>query len=300
MSKRVSYKLCEFCNKRVKSKYKHFQENDECRQKRKKKLITDKEILNNWIKSKTIKCNICDYEAMELSQHIRFAHKLKMKDYNGKVISEYCKLKKSIKYRESNFGKNNPMYNKKPWNIDNNRRKEIVEKLGKYWKGKKFSNDHKKKLAKAKTGITGKDANAYGRPHNISFEGRIAMKRAAGCAKQNKRSKGEIELGFYLFDIFDSNDIEIQFELEYSRYDYYIKSKNIIIEYDGSYWHGLTHNLVKLDKSTNQQKTVYNNDNNKNILADKHKIKMLRILETDFQKHEVIGDTEEWLKKLLV
>jgi hypothetical protein len=190
------------------------------------------------------------------------------------------------------------MYKKSPWNADIKRKDEVIEKLGKSWRGKKRSKEAKEKMAKAKEGIIGEKANAYG-PHNISPEGKIAMKRAAGCSKKNKRSRGEIELGFYLFDLFSNEDVEIQFELEFSRYDYYINSINTIIEYDGSYWHGLTHNLVKLNESTNQQKTVYKNDKNKNNLAEKYSINIIRILETDFEKHEKIGDTMEWLKKLL-
>lgn len=242
------------------------------------------------------KISIHGTDAYQILKIVRKTHNIKRENYDGEVASDYIKLKKSIKYRECNFGKNNPMYNKKPWNKDENRKDEIIEKLGKYWRGKTFSKSHKSKLAKAKEGITGKDANAYG-SHDISPEGKIAMMKGTLHAASLNSSKGENRLGNYLNSI--HNDCENQKRIKFWLVDFYLPSMNTVIEFDGKYWHAGIHNLIKEHKLNKQQRNCLKNDKAKNTYLKNNNIKVIRILETDFYKHEKIGDVEEWLKKLL-
>lgn len=60
--------------------------------------------------------------------------------------------------------------------------------------------------------------------------------------------------------------------------DFYIKNKNIIIEFDGSYWHGKKHIV-----NTNKQRTV---DRDEDILLEYPDMRILHVKEDDFVKNE--------------
>lgn len=296
-----SYKICEFCGKRVKSKYKHYKENLNCKKLHDEALAKDKKILANWNKTKTIKCKICNYEAKELTRHLKTEHNLKASFYKekyGPIISEYESLKKSIFWRERNSGKNNPMYNVKPWNTDTERKDEIKEKLGAFWRGKKLSTEHKNKLSKAKIGITGKDANAYG-PHNISKEGRKRMREGSFNGKKHSYSKGEIELGIYLFEI--EPEVKHQYNIDFYQCDYYLPNYNTIIEYDGDWYHYGIHNEDANFENLKSkiQRRVYYNDLRKTKTILQKGYNLIRILESEFYSHKKKGDVKKWLKSLL-
>lgn len=293
-----SYKCCEFCQKRVKSKYTHYQENADCKLAAKNQLREDELKLRNWTGEATVKCKICGYSAKELTRHLKTEHQIAAKEYKekyGQIISDYEKLKKSIFWRKRNAGNNNPMYGKKPWNTDFNRKDEVTKKLGATWRGKKLSKQHKEKLAYAKTGITGENANAYG-PHNVSEEGRRKMREGAfrGKLAINKHSKGEIELGIYLYELYE--DCEWNYQLDFYQCDYCIPSKKIIVEYDGDWYHAGTHYG---EAKSPIQKAVYKNDIKKtgHILSKGYKL--VRILESEYQEHKKRGDLKRWLNALL-
>jgi hypothetical protein len=258
---RKSYKICDYCKKRVKTKKQHFAKNKACEDFYLDKLKEDELLLNTL----------------------------------DKKSDEYKSLKQSILSRKMNSGSNNPMFSSKPWNVDENRKDEIKEKLGKSWKGKKMPTEHKQKLAKAKIGIFGESANAHG-PHNVSEEGRLRMRHGAFKGKQSasKHSKGEIELGIYIHEMFA--DTIWDFSLDFYQCDYCIPSKNIIVEYDGDWYHSGTH--YGTAKSV-IQKHIFANDKKKSNHITSKGYKLVRVLESDFQKHKLIGDTKEWLSTLL-
>lgn len=294
-----TYKRCDFCGKRVKSRYQHYKDNDKCRILAKEKLESDKMKLKNWCTKKTIKCKICNHEAKELSRHIKTEHNLTAKEYKekyGEVISEYEKLKKSIFWREKNSGINNPMYKKKPWNTNINRKEEIREKLGATYRGKKLSSEHKENLSKAKIGITGKDANAYG-PHNISLVGRQRMREGNEKAllefRKNKSSKFEDELSLYVEKIF--LNVKRQEKIGFNLVDFYIPDYKIIIEADGIYWHG----IIDENYATDQQKHTYRYDKSKTTYLLNRGYSLVRIREDHFYEHKKKGDVLKWLKRLL-
>jgi very-short-patch-repair endonuclease len=298
-----SYKYCEFCQKRIKSKYQHYKEKPGCKLANKNKIKEDEELLNNWSIEKTIECKICGHKAKELTRHLKTEHQMTVSKYrekHGEVISEYERLKKSIFWRKKNAGKNNPMYNKKPWNTDKTRSKEIVEKLGSVWRGKNFSREHKNKLAIAKTGITGEAANAYG-PHNISEEGLRKMREGSYKAlvrfRKSKQSKFEDELYLYLKEI--KPNITRQERIGYNIVDFYDKESNTVIEADGIYWHAILHGIVTEEDANHQQKHTYRYDRSKTTYLLNRNYKLIRIREDDFHTHKKKGDAKRWLKGLL-
>jgi hypothetical protein len=136
----------------------------------------------------------------------------------------------------------------------------------------------------AKEGKFGKEANAYG-PHYVSGEGLEAMRRGSFKAKQNinKHSKGEIEIGVYLYEMF--SDTVWNFSLDYYQCDYCIPSKKLIIEYDGDWYHAGTHYGQNNIKST-MQKHIFNNDKKKSKYILLKGYKLIRILESEYFEHK--------------
>lgn len=298
-----SYKKCEFCGQRVKSKYKHYEENHDCATKAESQLKADELKLENWSGETKIECAICGYKAKELTRHLKTAHNMTVNEYElkfGDIISEYEKLKKSIFWRKKNSGKNNPMYGRSPWNTDNSRALEVKEKLGASWRGKSFSQGHKSKLASAKIGITGESANAYG-PHNIPEESRQRMREGNEKAllefRKNRASKFENELAIYLQQLFPG--LKRQEKFGFNLVDFYIPEKQLIVEADGIYWHGIIHEAIDKESATDQQRHTYKYDKIKTTYLKNRGYTLIRIREDHYNEHKKKGDVLKWLKKLL-
>lgn len=226
----------------------------------------------------------------------------------NELSAEYRSLRQSILSREMNYGENNPTFETKPWNKDESRKEEIKEKLGQM-KGKTLDqivyrfdlNKTREKMTAAKEGKFGEDANAYG-PHNVSDEGRLNMRLGSAKALDNfiktRTSKYEIEVMTYIKDMFPS--VRSNEKIGFYHTDGFIPELNLVIECDGRYWHAGIHKLIEEDKLNAQQKHVYRYDKQKTDYVLKHNYKLIRILETDFQKHKKIGDVRSWLSTLLV
>ena len=67
-------------------------------------------------------------------------------------------------------------------------------------------------------------------------------------------------------------------------YDFYIVDKNILIEIDGAYWHGLN---LKYDQLNDQQRQTRDNDIIKNQLAIDRDYKLIRIWENEIQTFNI-------------
>lgn len=91
--------------------------------------------------------------------------------------------------------------------------------------------------------------------------------------------KEETSLEVKMYKFLEENDIkfEKQYELDYKFYDAYLPDYNILLEFDGDFWH-----KPELEECVYQcQKTVYHNDLNKNEIAKRHNISLFRIREND-------------------
>ena len=303
---------CKYCNKQIQNRSpgSHYYHNPECYEKYKADTASELEKLRS--EDALIKCVVCGKEFKMLSPHLKREHNLTKREYKHKYKAGVVAPKLSNDFKEfwkgKNAGENNGMYGKEPWNKDETRKDEIKEKLGGHKKGKKLDqiiyrtdpNKTREKLAEAKIGITGEDANAYG-PHNVSEEGRLNMK--LGCAKalgnfiKNRTSKYEIEVMTYIKDMYPS--VRTSEKIGFYHADGFIPELNLVIECDGSYWHAGIHKLIEEDKLNAQQKHVYRYDKQKTSYLINHKYLLIRILETDFQRHKKIGDTRAWLSTLL-
>jgi hypothetical protein len=287
-------KKCKYCGKKISREGPHYRHNPKCYAKYKEDKELEKERLRR--QNNLVKCEICGFEGKTLIRHITDKHNMTVKEYKekyGPVVSQsYSEFFVDF-WKERNVGEDNPMFGIHPWNTDSERKEEIREKLGKTWRGKKFSKTMRNKMAGAKRGITGKDANAYG-PHNVSEDGRRRMREGSLKSKNINHSKGEIELGVYLYEIFE--DCQWACSIDFYECDYFIPSRSLVIEYDGDWYHSGIH-FGTTNSAT--QRTVLKNDIKKTKQILSRGYGLVRILESEFLLHKKKGDVRRWLKSLL-
>lgn len=137
--------------------------------------------------------------------------------------------------------------------------------------------------------------------HKVSADWKKASQQAWQTKIRNSKngqSQSKMEDKFYkvLIKIFGETDIERQKYLAGQWADFYIESKNIYIQFDGVYWHGLNRKFseIKLQK-TAQDRKIYKQilkDRKLNRYCKKNDLKLLRITDNDF-KSMSIQDVEE-------
>jgi very-short-patch-repair endonuclease len=105
------------------------------------------------------------------------------------------------------------------------------------------------------------------------------------------------KLEFTFADILTGLGIEFthQYEVEGFDYDFYIPSRNLLIEVDGDYWHG---NPEKFSELNNMQRKNKGLDKLKTKHAADRNFQLLRFWETDIvnNRFEVVGKLMEILK----
>ena len=105
-------------------------------------------------------------------------------------------------------------------------------------------------------------------------------------------SKEEDMLYEYLISIFGRNEIERQKKIHFWSIDFYVKSIDLYVEYNGSFWHGKKYNAEEIKRKINNNSKIYKSILNR-IISDKNKItyfanKNLDILfveDLDFKKY---------------
>jgi len=90
---------------------------------------------------------------------------------------------------------------------------------------------------------------------------------------------GETKLEKKMYKFLDLNNIKYQkqYELEYKLYDAYLLDYNILLEFDGEFWHKLSIEECAFPF----QKNSFYNDITKNGIAKQHNIPLFRIREND-------------------
>jgi G:T-mismatch repair DNA endonuclease (very short patch repair protein) len=90
---------------------------------------------------------------------------------------------------------------------------------------------------------------------------------------------GETSLETKLYNFLSDNNIkyEKQYELDGKLFDAYLVEYNILLEFDGEFWHKLSLEECMYDF----QKESFYNDQIKNSIAKKHNITLYRIREND-------------------
>lgn len=77
---------------------------------------------------------------------------------------------------------------------------------------------------------------------------------------------------------------QIKYNETFKQYDFYISSKNVLVEIDGIYWHGKNIKVRNMDKT---QLKTHKNDLIKNKLAKQSGFKLIRIWEDELNKTSI-------------
>lgn len=107
-------------------------------------------------------------------------------------------------------------------------------------------------------------------------------------------SKIETIFGIFLKDL--GLDAQPQFQIGFKFFDFHIKGTNILIEFDGDYWHCNPDKYPTGPEDKTQVNAVLN-DKYKNKLAAANGYKLIRIWESEFK--EGPGEVAKKIKKIL-
>lgn len=112
--------------------------------------------------------------------------------------------------------------------------------------------------------------------------------RLSAMKNSTKSWSSHIENQFYvtLCNFFDSNDIQRQVKIQTWSIDFYVKSIDTYIQFDGVYWHGLNHDINDLMKcDTLQKQGIYKawcQDKIQNEWFKQNNKNLIRITDQDF------------------
>jgi hypothetical protein len=246
----------------------------------KNRLLGDKFYENFWLeKDKWCGLWVCD----NCKKNIKFCvndKSLLNRNLQKKHICKQCSLKKQT-------GDGNPFYNKQ--HSSNSTNKISNSRIGKYC-GKDnhmFNNPFYKKIISDK---------AIERWNNGSMEEtRIKLRNlmkdriASGELKSYNRSKAEDEL----IKILNQNNIDVipNFLLCGKIFDIYVPFFNLLIEYNGDYWHcnpnKYDENYINVKKNKTA-KEIWEYDKNKLYLAKNNGYNCEVIWESDYKKNKNI------------
>ena len=246
-------------------------------------------------------CEICKKEYKIITQQHLSKHNILVGDYQIKYPNSplLCEMTRN-KYREGTknynktYGSPNIGIPKSKQHIENlkivakNRTKEHYEKIAN-------NKERNEKISKAKkswwNNKSKKEKSDFIKekviPKIIENEGLdnyLNRLRKAGIKGHNRvRELGKKKIS----NLFEKTMIEIiknkgyscieQFEIGGYYYDSYIPEKNLIIEFDGDYWHPKTIEDCSNDRLKNQWKI----DRYKDVLAIKNGYNIIRIRETE-------------------
>lgn len=206
-------------------------------------------------------------------------------------------LKWSKEAKKTRLGSNNPMFGKKPWNLNKNKyNNESIKKASEKQKNKKVS-----LITREKQSISAKNRLIHGHAgfkHSEKTKEKLRKNTlrliSIGTFKKQK-TKPFLEFCKIL------NELKISFEeekiLDYWCFDLYLKDYNIYIEIDGDYWHS-NPRFYPNGPETKSQKINYTRDISKNNYCKKNNIKILRYWEYDIlnNKESIVCNLKELLE----
>lgn len=193
----------------------------------------------------------------------------KQERYSKRVYTEEQKLK-HIKILEE--GRKNMNY-KSP-----ERSKRISEACKKRWEG--ISKEDRSKFIKEM--VVPKYKQKLGEEE---YNKMMRKKGQNGCKKLiemgKKKEMNNFEKEMYDLLVKKGYSCEWQFEVDGWFYDVYIKEKNIIVEFDGDYWHPISIDELSDDRAKRQ----YNIDRIKDKVAENNGYTIIRIRQSE--KHKI-------------
>lgn len=128
----------------------------------------------------------------------------------------------------------------------------------------------------------------YGVDHNFKIPEIQEKSREArlSAAKSFPSSKSEDRFYSFLCSIFGESDVERQVRVHIWPIDFYIKSIDVFIQFDGVYWHGLDRPLSEIKKfRTQTDRIIYKKwltDHHQNDYFYKQKMRLFRFTDTQF------------------
>lgn len=128
----------------------------------------------------------------------------------------------------------------------------------------------------------------YGVDHNFKLPGMQEKAREARFAVGNSFPSSKSEDRFYNFlcSIFSEDDVERQVRVHIWPIDFYIKSIDVYIQFDGVYWHGLDRPLSEIKKFRTETDRIIHKkmltDVSQNGYFRKRQMKLFRITDRHF------------------
>lgn len=189
--------------------------------------------------------------------------KEKLKYHHDKGVSETTRMKQSMSAKDRFI--NDPTIRNKIFTTDRNQKISIAKKQ--YWK------DHpeeRKRVGLIWKILKNRDETAW--------RDRLLKASKKGFEKIY-RGNGETSLEKKLYKFLDDNGIRYtrQYELCGKLFDAYLTEYNILLEFDGEFWHKKTLEECIYDF----QKTSFYNDKLKTKIASDHNISLYRIRENE-------------------
>jgi len=129
----------------------------------------------------------------------------------------------------------------------------------------------------------------YGVDHNFKLPGVQEKAREARFANGNSFPSSKSEDRFYEFlcSIFGSENVERQVRVHIWPIDFYVKSIDAYIQFDGVYWHGLDRSLAEIKKfRTETDRVIYKKwltDHQQNDFFRINQMKLFRVSDKQFE-----------------
>ena len=228
-------------------------------------------------------CPICDDKIIHstdgnqknakyyLIRNIKTSIKKNVKCYKCKVISQ--------------TGSGNPFAGKK-------HNKTTLKKISKSRQGKGVGNnnsmnklENREKVSDGLKKFWSSSNSEYNRKKLIGY---MSNKHKLGKLKYSPTSKTQNEILSLLKK--DYKDIKVNFNIEGKLFDFYIPNKNILIEFNGDYWH-CNPKLYKSDyinkKKGMTAKELWDYDKQKTILGESKGFIVITIWEYDYKENGI-------------
>jgi G:T-mismatch repair DNA endonuclease (very short patch repair protein) len=224
---------------------------------------------SNWYSFYT--CSVCNKDVMCYAS---------TKYYLARNLNKKNKCKKcSLNLQK---GVNNPFYNK-------THTQESIDKISKNKLGVSTSDHMSKPKYRLMFSKMKKDLWASGKMEQIRIKMSNLMKQriANGELKSYNRSKAEDEI----IEILHGLNIKCQpnYIIESKIFDIYIPKYNLLVEYNGDYWHcnpnKYTYDYINKKKNMTA-KDIWEQDKNKLYLAEKNGYACEIIWESDYKKNK--------------
>ena len=165
---------------------------------------------------------------------------------------------------------------------------ETKKKMSQVQKGKIFTDEHKLKLRKSKK------TKRTGFKHTQDTKDKLSSITKNhwrnGIHKPIFKSNGQLEVIKILKE--QGYTIQDEYIVEGKPYDVFVKEKNLLIEFNGTYWHRDPRFL----KPTEDSQKIWEKDKNKMLIAESYGYTLKVIWQHDWEKCK---NKEIYIKKLL-